>query len=227
MLKRICNFVNTRKIIRKANKEGSSICRQTGIDKNTFFEGRNVTYKGSACPGCFMGYASYIGTNSKLSNTYIGRYSSIAADVSIIFGNHPSRDFVSTHNAFCFKDGYSVCYTNEEHYFGQSEIVPYADAENKRYCVIGNDVWIGKGVKLKCGVTIGDGAIIGAYAVVTKDVPPYAIVGGVPAKLIRYRFGEEDIKWLQNLKWWNKGKDWLEEYGKFFYDIDELKKRVG
>lgn len=62
MLKRIWNFVITRKIIRKANKEGSSICRQTGIDKNTFFEGRNVTYKGSACPGCFVGYASYLGT---------------------------------------------------------------------------------------------------------------------------------------------------------------------
>lgn len=160
---------------------------------------------------------------TKLSNTYIGRYSSIAADVSIIFGNHPSRDFVSTHNAFCFKDGYSVCYTNEEHYFCQSEIVPYADPENERYCIIGNDVWIGKGVKLKCGVKIGDGAIIGAYAVVTKDVPPYAIVGGIPAKLIRYRFSEEDIQWLQELKWWNNNKEWLEKYGKFFYDIKVLK----
>jgi len=223
VLERIWNFVITRKIIRKANKEGSSICIQTGIDKNTFFEGRNVTYKGSACPGCFVGYASYLGTNTKLSNTYIGRYSSIAADVSIIFGNHPSRDFVSTHNAFCFKDGYSVCYTNEEHYFCQSEIVPYADPENERYCIIGNDVWIGKGVKLKCGVKIGDGAIIGAYAVVTKDVPPYAIVGGIPAKLIRYRFSEEDIQWLQELKWWNNNKEWLEKYGKFFYDIKVLK----
>lgn len=224
MIKRVWNYVSTRKIIRKANKKGSSIYRGTGIDESTVFEGANVTYKGSACPGCFVGYGSYIGTNTKLSNTYIGRFCSIAADVSIIFGNHPSREFVSTHNAFCFKDGYCVCYTNAEHCFSSEQIVPHADPENKRFCCIGNDVWIGKGVKIKCGVKIGDGAIVGAYAVVTKDVPPYAIVGGVPARLIRYRFEEEDINWLQELKWWDKDKEWLEKYGGYFYDIKELRR---
>lgn len=226
MIKRVANFINTRKIIKRANKEGSEINLLTGIDRNTTFEGRNTTWKGSACPGCFMGYASYIGTDTKLQNTYIGRFSSIAGDVSIIYGNHPSRDFVSTHNAFCFKDGYSVCYTNEEHYFPPDKMMPYADEENKKYCVIGNDVWIGKGAKLKCGVKIGDGAIVGAYAVVVKDVPPYAIVGGVPARLIRYRFSDEDIDWLLKLKWWDKDKEWLEKFGGAFYDIKELRKAL-
>lgn len=226
MIRRIGRVWATRKIIRKANKNGSSIYWGTGVDENTVFEGANTSWKGSAVPGSFVGYASYIGTNTKLSHTRIGRYCSIAADVSLLFGNHPSRDYVSTHNAFCFKEGYSVCYTNEQHYFTSEEITPFADAADQSFCVIGNDVWIGKGVKIKCGVTIGDGAIVGAYAFVTKDVPPYGIVGGIPAKLIRYRFEEEDIKWLQELQWWNKDKEWLEKYGRYFYDIKELKDRI-
>lgn len=223
MVSRILRVLSTRQIIKQANKKGSSIYWGTGIDKNTVFEGLNTTYKRSVCPGCFMGYASYIGTNTKLSKTYIGRYTSIAADVSIIFGNHPSRDFVSTHNAFCFANGYRVCYTEKQHCFTAEEIVPYADAEKKYFCTIGNDVWIGQGVKIKCGVKIGDGAIVGAYAVVTKDIPPYAIVGGVPARLIRYRFEEDDIRWLQELRWWDKDKEWLEKYGNKFYDIKKLR----
>ena len=79
--------------------------------------------------------------------------------------------------------------------------------DNKGDIAIGNDVWIGYEAVILAGVTIGDGAIIGTRAVVTKDVPPYTIVGGVPAKPIRKRFSEETIAVLQDLCWW----DWEEE----------------
>ena len=79
--------------------------------------------------------------------------------------------------------------------------------DNKGDIVIGNDVWIGYEATILSGVTIGDGAIIGAKAVVTKDVPPYSVVGGVPAKKIKQRFDAETIQKLQQLKWW----DWPDE----------------
>lgn len=222
MIRRIFNILSTRKIARDANKRGCNIHWTTGLDLATVFEGRNTTQKGSGCPGSFLGYASYLGANTKLRDTRIGKYCSIGADVEIIFGNHPTRDFVCTHPEFYCSGGYVAeenCYDAERHN-------PYVDSVSRKYCIIGNDVWIGKGAKLKCGVKIGDGAIIGAYAVVTKDVPPYAIVGGVPARLIRYRFDEEDIKWLQELRWWDKDDAWLKKYGEYFYDIAELRKQV-
>ena len=80
--------------------------------------------------------------------------------------------------------------------------------DNKGDIIGGNDVWIGYEAVILAGVTIGDGAIIGARAVVTKDVPPYTIVGGIPAKQIRKRFNEETIDTLLKLKWW----DWSKEY---------------
>lgn len=79
--------------------------------------------------------------------------------------------------------------------------------DNKGDIVIGNDVWIGYEAVILAGVTIGDGAVIGARAVVTKDIPPYTIVGGVPAKPIRKRFSQETIDLLLKIKWWN----WPEE----------------
>lgn len=89
--------------------------------------------------------------------------------------------------------------------------------DNKGDIVIGNDVWIGYEAVIMAGVTIGDGAIIGARAVVTKDVPPYTIVGGVPAKQIRKRFSDETISELLNLKWW----DWPIE--KISHNIELIK----
>ena len=83
---------------------------------------------------------------------------------------------------------------------------------------IGNDVWIGRSAIVLSGTSIGNGAVIGAGSVVTKDVPDYAIVAGNPAKLIRYRFDEQTIKELQSLKWWDWPDEKIERYAKYFVD---------
>ena len=83
--------------------------------------------------------------------------------------------------------------------------------DNKGDIVVGNDVWIGYEAVILSGVTIGDGAVIGARAVVTKDVPPYTIVGGVPAKPIKKRFSDESIKKLQSIRWWDWSKEKIAE----------------
>ena len=99
------------------------------------------------------------------------------------------------------------------------ESMPVTDAwDNKGDIVIGNDVWIGYEAVIMAGVHIGDGAIIGTRAVVTKDVPPYTIVGGIPAKKIRSRFDDETIELLQQLKWW----DW--EPTKISKNLDAIRK---
>lgn len=84
--------------------------------------------------------------------------------------------------------------------------------DNKGDIVIGNDVWIGYEAVIMAGVHIGDGAIIGTRAVVTKDVPPYTIVGGVPAKEIRKRFNSDMIEQMLALKWWNWSVDKIQEF---------------
>ena len=98
--------------------------------------------------------------------------------------------------------------------------------DNKGDIVIGSDVWIGYEAVILAGVTIGDGAIIGTKAVVTKDVPPYTIVGGVPARMIRKRFSDEDVKTLQEMKWWDWPVEKISSAIPFIQagDIDSLKR---
>lgn len=125
----------------------------------------------------------------------IGRYCSIAKHVQIGVANHPT-DWLSISAR-----QYSPKYLNFNRFVGKScHTLPH---EMFQKTIIGNDVWIGTNAVVMGGVTIGDGAIIAAGAVVTKDVPPYAIVGEVPAKVIRYRFSPEIISELLSLKWWN------------------------
>lgn len=127
----------------------------------------------------------------------IGKFCSIACGAKFIFtsANHSLKS-LSTYPFPIFFEEWDLDVTN------------IADAwDNKGDIIIGNDVWIGYEAIILSGVTIGDGAIIGTRAVVTKDVPPYTIVGGVPAKPIRKRFDEITIARLLELKWW----DWSEE----------------
>ena len=122
----------------------------------------------------------------------IGKFCSIAYGAKFLFNsaNHTMRS-LSTYP-------FPIFYDEWEHGLWANKAW-----DNKGDIVIGNDVWIGFEAVILAGVTIGDGAIIGARAVVTKDVPPYTIVGGVPAKPIRKRFSDEDIAALMALKWWD------------------------
>ncbi len=94
------------------------------------------------------------------------------------------------------------------------------DVYAKGPTIIGNDVLIMYNAMVLSGVTIGDGAIVGAGAVVTKDVPPYAIVAGNPARVIKYRFSEEQIKALLQIRWWNWTDKEIRNFEKYFHDVD-------
>jgi len=123
---------------------------------------------------------SFIGFNSLISKTTIGRYNSIASNVNIGHGEHP-LDAIST-NSFLINDYHNIL--------------------TSKACVIESDVWIGVGSIIRRGVTVGIGAVIGANSFVNKDVPPFAIVAGSPARIIRYRFDQNKINEILKSKWW-------------------------
>lgn len=132
--------------------------------------------------------------------TAIGRYCSLAQDLVIGDPNHPIN-WLST-SPFQYNNSEKFGWHEMMHDFEGESIAQSAKAAIfGRRVTIGNDVWIGGGVRILRGVTIGDGAIVAAGAVVSKDVPPYAIVGGV-SRIIRYRFSAELIERLVKLKWW-------------------------
>lgn len=193
------------------------------INSKCRFEGANYIGFNSTLVDCELGFASYVSEGVSLSNVKCGKYSSIAEGVSLIIGSHPSKNkFVSTHPAF-FSVKNEV---SQVKFADKQKFEEFSYTKNGYVCEIGNDVWIGKNTLIKEGLTIGDGAIIGAGAVVVKDVAPYSIVGGVPAEIIRYRFSEEEIQFLKNLKWWNKDIDWINEKSKYFDDLNELRKNL-
>ncbi len=92
---------------------------------------------------------------------------------------------------------------------------------------IGNDVWIGENVTIIGGAKIGDGAIIGSNAVVTKDIEPYSINVGIPARKIKYRFQDNEINYLEKIKWWDKPQKWIQENARLFRDIKVFKEKIG
>lgn len=147
-----------------------------------------------------VGAYSYGNADSLTYDADIGRFCSIAQRVIIAPYEHPT-DWLSS-SGFAWGDN---VFSSVSEY--REMVSPEKFPKNSLRTTIGNDVWIGAGATIKRGVTVHDGAIVGAGAVVTKDVQPYAIVGGVPAELIRYRFDEVTIARLLKLKWWNYALD--------------------
>lgn len=192
------------------------------IDGNSTFEGNNAVRSHTVLNNAHLGFGSYVGDNCVLVNCRIGKFCSIANNVRMIYGQHPTT-YVSTHPAF-----YSTMGQVPEIYVTENkfEEYKYVDSDNKIAVEIGNDVWIGEGVKIMEGVTIGDGVIVAAGSIVTRDIPPYAVVGGIPGKIMRYRFGEEEIIFLEEVKWWDKPREWLENYAQYFDNIQRLMQEV-
>lgn len=220
-LLRIANSMN--KLVLK-QKNNISYSRKVFIGFSVICEGNNTFDRRSSIFNSYLGFGSYLGTNTEILNSKIGKYTSIGPNVKCVFGKHPSSTFVSTHPAFFStrkQAGFS--YVTQQKF---EEFAKPRDKEGKYSILIGNDVWVGANVTILDGVSIGDGAIIASNALVNRDIAPYTIVGGVPAKEIKKRFSDEEIKFLLDLKWWEKSKDWITENAHLFSDITVFRKTL-
>ncbi len=143
---------------------------------------------------CHVGKYTYCANQPNIASpdTRLGSFCSLGLNISLGHGIHPINYLSSSPYLY-----FDILGFKDEKMVSHNE---YWDLEHVE---IGNDVWMGDGVFVKNGVKIGHGAVIGAHSVVTKDVPPYAIVAGVPARIIRYRFDEQIIQELLSLKWWD------------------------
>lgn len=204
---------NRYKLLKKFKGKGLQLGLKTTIEYTKI--GLDV-YIGNNChiSNSFIGNYSYINSNSRIRNAVIGKFCSIGSGVKIDLGSHPT-DFVSTHPTF---------YANNKPF---KTFATHTYFQEYKQVTIGNDIWIGEGAIIMGGVTIGNGAIIAAGSIVTKNVEPYAIVGGVPAKFIRYRFDETARAIIQKSQWWDNDHQWLQNNYLLFHNIDKFISHFG
>lgn len=160
-----------------------------------------------------LGKYSYIGVKNFVTNTHIGNFTSISGGCYIGGASHPMH-WVSTSPVFHGLE--NILHKN----FSRHEYEAFSET------YIGNDVWIGEGCKIKSGVKISDGAVIGTGSVLTKDVGPYEIWAGNPARLIRKRFDDDVIEKLLKTKWWECSDDEISSFADSFTDVEEFLNRM-
>lgn len=185
------------------------------VDKTAYI------YRGVKAKSAVIRAHSYIAANTEIENAEIGKYCSIADHCRIGMSGH-SLQYMSTSPIFTqTMNALQECWI-------EKDVFEHKDAEERAY--LGNDVWIGSHALINGGVHIGNGACVAAGAVVVKDVPPYAIVGGVPAKVIRYRFPEDVIAKLEELKWWDMPEEKLKKHIALFQKenvtVEELERMM-
>lgn len=179
--------------------------------------GRRTRFSGS------LGYGSTMGDDCLL-NGEIGRFCSIGHRCTYTNATHPIKaPFVTSSSLFYSISGQKFPMGRS---FAQEQLFDeflFLDAKRGLVNRIGSDVWLGHEVNLIGGIEIADGAVVLSRAVVTKDVPPYAIVGGIPAKVIGYRYDPETIEFLLRVKWWDRSPEWLKQNWRLLTDIEAFK----
>ena len=164
---------------------------------------------GSSVISCNIDKYSYVGDYTYMSNVDVGKFTSVSSFCAIGGGNH-TMDWVSTSPVF---NSYRSIL---RYHFSNHEFNPH------KTTYIGNDVWIGAHVLIKSGVKISDGAVIGMGSVVTKDIGPYEIWAGNPARMIRKRFTDDVIEQLLQTKWWDLGDKKIKYYAQSMNDVGKF-----
>ena len=220
-IKHLLDFIYNKRRFKKQCRFGFLV----NISRKSTFEGMNQIHPYSKFNG-HLGFGSYIGQDCDIC-AHIGKYCSISNKVRTIAGTHPyTYPYVAT--APCFYATNPHKSQNGSTFATEDTISQYrtADSEGKYHVIIGNDCWIGDSVLLIGGIKIGDGAVVLAGAVVTKDVPPFAIVGGVPAKILKYRYDMKTISGLVESEWWNKDPKWFENNWRLMSDVNSFVENI-
>ena len=194
------------------NKPPLLVPLNTGIQGNVVMEENVRLYNDCELLNVFIGAFTHVASGAWLLNTDIGRYCSIGDGVHILT-QQPIK--MLTTSPLIYGDIFDEL----------ARVAKKSQYPLIQKTIIGNDVWIGSGVKIKTGLTIGDGAVIGAGAVVTKNIAPYSVVGGVPAKVIKMRFPPKIIARLNKIAWWQyKLTDYHLEWDDINLVLKELEK---
>lgn len=173
-------------------RPGCELHPTSDVTKDSVLEPPMQVYPGARIWSSSVGRCSYIGADSLLVAAEVGRFCSIAPRVIVGGGIHPSRNWVSTSPCFYSSRAQAAATFTD---LNRIDEVPNTS--------IGNDVWIGYAAVILPGIQVGNGAIIGAGSVVTKNVADYSVVVGNPGRVARLRFSQEDINWLLQIAWWN------------------------